>query len=124
MTATIDTYTPLVMRGRPMAAQLVVKTIEPLPGEWYSRFREEGYQAPEVQIATTDIAATVSAANTLEANYKALIGLAVTIVDGFGDSHAECMIVNVQTARRLVIYEGTQQYQIDAIWTVRKASAA
>ena len=111
-----------VMRGRPDAPGETLQTIPPRPGENYNRTRKLGNQTADVTIRTWKTAASASAADSLEATYKAKQATAVTIVDAHGVSHTNVMILNVQCRLRPIIESGASKYEVEAFWTCRKGA--
>ena len=122
--AAIGDYTVLTLAGRPVAASALVETISSAPGENYHRYRRHGLRSPESLLRSTAVAADQSAAEALEAGYLALRSTAVTVVDGMGESHANCMVLDVAVDIVTILPDAAANTRlVRAAWNVRKGAA-
>ena len=120
---TIGDQSFLTMTGRPDVPAQAVEPLENRPGENYTRFRKHGLRAADAQIQTMRLTDNASLANAYRAAYKALQGTAITIVDAFSISHANCMIEHVAVEFKYC-YSGAANYiRVEAVWTVRQGGA-
>ena len=123
MAITIGTIEFLTSRGWPRAAGEGVEQLPMRPGDDAARVRKTGLRAGDSVIETTELV-EADANPGPEARYLKLVGTYVTIVDGFGKSHSNCMILEVQTRLAIVHIANVQKLMATAAWIVHKAHVA
>jgi len=115
---TIGAITFDAMRGRPVHRATRVE-LRDTPGEDGTTSRDIGSKAPVVRIETDEFAATIAAADTQIAAYRALRGTQVSIIDAFNITHTLCLVVGVDARPVAVWHAGSAKILLRATWVIQ-----
>lgn len=120
--ASIGGLTFDTLHGRPNDPLLAIEATERV-GVDGSELRDIGYREREAAITTMVTCADATSADSVVAAYHLLEGTIITVVDAFGVSHANCLIVSVTPAVQAVLKptaNPTHTAMVTARWRVRK----
>lgn len=113
-----------VMRGRPQPPGQIPQIIPRAAGENWGRYRLSGKAAPDATIATVSFHNTAEEAKDAADADKLLQGTSVAVTSADLIAYENCMVLAVRPLIVACVRNGTKQWSVRCIWTVRQGDPA